>query len=181
MLYNIVLASAIFLLCSVAKSCLTLCHFMDYSTPGFPITISQSLFKLKSIVSVMLSNHLILCGPLLLLPLIFPSIRVFSSKSVLCIRWPNYWSFSFSISPSNEYSGLISSRMDWFDLLAVQGPLKSLFWHHSSEVSVLWRSAFFMVPLSHLHMTTEKASTIQTFIGGLMALLFNMLSRFLIA
>ena len=181
MLYNIVLASAIFLLCSVAKSCLTLCDFMDYSTSGFPITISQSLLKLKSIVSVMPSNHLILCGPLFLLPLIFPSIRVFSSKSVICIRWPKYWSFGFSISPSNEYSGLISYRMDWFDLLAVQGPLKSLFWHHSSEVSVLWHSAFFMVPLSHLHMTTGKALTIQTFIGRLMALLFNMLSRFLIA
>ena len=124
LLHNVVLISAIFLLCSVAKSCLTLCDFMDCSTPGFPITISRSLLKLMSIVSVMLSNHLILCGPLLLLPSIFPSIWVFSNKSVLCIRWPKYW--SFSISPSNEYSGLISFRMDWFDLLAVQGALKSL-------------------------------------------------------
>ena len=124
LLHNVVLISAIFLLCSVAKSCLTLCDFMDCSTPGFPITISRSLLKLMSIVSVMLSNHLILCGPLLLLPSIFPSIWVFSNKSVLCIRWPKYW--SFSISPSNDYSGLISFRMDWFDLLAVQGALKSL-------------------------------------------------------
>ena len=127
-------------------------------TPGvysLSITNSWSLLKLMSIDSVMPSNHLILCHPLLL-PSIFPSIRVFSNESVLCIRWPNYWSLSFSISPSNEYSGLISFRMDWLDLLAVQGTLKSLLQHHSSEAPVLWRSAFFMVQLSHPYMTTEK-------------------------
>ena len=113
------------------------------------ITNSQSLFKLMSIESVIPSNHLILCHPLLLLPSIFPSIRVFSSESVLCIRWPKYWSFSFSVSPSNECSGLISFRMDWFDLLAVQGALKSLLQHHSSKASILWHSAFFIVQLSH--------------------------------
>ena len=109
------------------------------------ITNTQSLFKLMSIESVMLCNHLILCHPLLLLPSIFPSIRVFYSDLALCIRWPKYWSFSFSMSPSNEYSGLISFRMDWLDLLAVQGTLKSLLQHHSSKASILWRSAFFMV------------------------------------
>ena len=110
---------------------------------------SRSLLKLMSIESVMLSNHLILCHPLLLLPLTFPSIRVFSKESVLCIRWPKYWIFSFSISPSNEYSGLISFRMDWLGLPAVQGTLKSLLQHHSSKASILWCSAFFMVQLSH--------------------------------
>ena len=114
------------------------------------ITNSQSLLKLMSIKSVMLSNHLILCFPLLLLPSIFPSIRVFSNESAHRIRWPDYWSFSFSISPSNEYSGLISLRMGWLDLLAVQGTLKSLLQHHSSKASILWRSAFFIVQLSHL-------------------------------
>ena len=114
-------------------------------------TISQSLLKFMSIESVMPSNHFILCCPLLLPPSIFPSIRVFSNELVLRIRWPKYWSFSFSISPSNEYSGLISFRMDWFVLLAVQGTLKSLLQHHSSKASVLWCSAFFMVQLSHLH------------------------------
>ena len=113
------------------------------------ITNSHSLLKFLSIESVMPSNHLILCRPLLLLPPTPPSIRVFSKKSVLCIRWPKYWSFSFSISPSNEYSGLISLRIDWFDLLAVQGTLKSLLQYHSSKTSILWRSAFFMVQLSH--------------------------------
>jgi len=113
------------------------------------ITNSQSLLKLKSIASLMLSNHLILCLPLLLLSSIFPSIRVFSSGSVLCIRWPNYWSFSFNISPSNEYSGLISFRIDWFDLLAVQGTLKRLLQQHSSKASILWHSDFFIVQLSH--------------------------------
>ena len=122
------------------------------------ITNSQSLFKLMSIESVMPSNHLILCRPLLLPPLIFPSIRVFSSESVLCIRWPKYWSFSFSISPSNEYSGLIS--LDWLDLLAVQGTLKSLPQHHSSKASILRHSAFFIVQLSHPYMTTGKNSLI---------------------
>ena len=120
------------------------------------ITNSQTLLKLTSIKSVMPSNHLILCRPLLLLPSIFPSIRVFSNKSVLCIRWPKYWSFSFSISPSNEYSGLISFRIDWFDLLAVQGTLKSLLQHHSLKASILWLSAFLMVQFSHPYMTTGK-------------------------
>ena len=120
------------------------------------ITNSWSLLKLMSIKSVMPSNHFILCHPLLLLPSIFPSIRVFSNESVLCIRWPEYWSFSFSISPSNEYSGLISFRMDWLDLLAVQGTLKSLLHHHSSKASILRRSAFFIVQLSHSYMTTGK-------------------------
>ena len=120
------------------------------------ITNSQSLFKLMSIRLVMPSNHLSLCCPLLLLPLIFPSIRVFSGKLVLRIRWPEYWSFSFSISPSNEYSGLISFRMDWLDLLAVKGTLKSLLQHHSSKASILWHSAFFIVQLSHPYMTTGK-------------------------
>ena len=119
-------------------------------------TISWSLLRLMSIESVMPSNHLILCHPLLLLPSIFPSIRVFSNESALLIRWPKYWSFSFSISPSNEYSGLISFRMDWFDLLAVQGTLKSLLQNHSSRASILWFSTFFMVQLSHPHMTTGK-------------------------
>ena len=114
------------------------------------------MLKLMSVKSVMPSNHLILCHPFLFLPLVFPSIRVFSSESVLCIRWPKYWSFSFSISISNEYSGLISFRMDWFDLFAVQGTLKSLLQHHSSKVSVLRHSAFFMVQLSHPYMTTGK-------------------------
>ena len=120
------------------------------------ITNSQSLLKLMSIELVIPSNHLILCRPLLLLLSIFPSIRVFSNESVLCIRWPKYWSFSFNISPSNEHSGLISLRMDWLDLLAVQGPLKSLLQHHSSKASILWCSAFFIVQLLHPHMTTEK-------------------------
>ena len=129
------------------------------------------------------SNHLVLCHPLLLLPSIFPSIRVFSSESVLCIRWPKYWSFSFSIRPSNEYSGLISFRIHWFDLLAVQGTLKSLLPYHSSKASILWCSAFFVVQLSHSYMTTGKtiALTLQTFVGKEMCLLFNMLSRFVVA
>jgi len=128
------------------------------------------------------SNHLILCRPLLLLPSIFPSIRVFSSESVLHIRWPKYWSFNFSTSPSNEYSGLISFRIDWFDLLAVQETLKSLLQHHSSKASILRRSAFFIVQLSHPYMTTGKtiALTRETFDGKVMSLLFNMLSRLVI-
>ena len=135
-----------------------------------------------SIESVMPSSHLILCHPLLLTPSIFPSIRVFSNESVLCIRWPDYWSFSFSISPSNEYSGLISFTMDWLDLLAVQGTLKSLLLHHSSKASILWHSAFFTVQLSHPYMTTEKtiALTRRTFVGKIMSLLFHMLSRLVI-
>ena len=127
-------------------------------------------------------NHLILCHPLLLLPLIFPSIRVFSNESVLRIKWPKYWNLTFSISPSNEYSGLISFRMDWFNLLAVQGLLKSLIQHHSSKASILQCSAFFIVQLSHPYMTTGKtiALTRQNFVGKVMSLLFNMLSRLVI-
>ena len=145
-------------------------------------TISWSLLKLMSIELVMPFNHLILCHPLLLLPSIFPSIRVFSSESVLRIRWPKYWSFSFSISPSNEYPGLISFRMDWLDLLAVQGTLKSLLQHHSSKASILRHSAFFIVRLSHPYMTTGKTITLTrwTFIAKVMSLLFNMLSRLVI-
>ena len=129
------------------------------------------------------SNHLILCHSLFLLPSIFPSIRVFSNESVLCIRWPNYWNFSFSISPFNEYSGLISVRIDWFDLLAVQGTLKSLLQHHSSKASILWCSAFLMVQLSHPYITTRKTIvlTIRTFVSKVMSLLFNMLSRLVVA
>ena len=133
-----------------------LSHVQLFATPqtaacqvSLSITNSWSLFKLMSIESVMPSNHLILCRPLLLMPSIFPSIRVFSNESVLCIKWPKYWSFSFSISPSNEYSGLISFRIGWFDVLAVQGTLKSPLQHHSSKASILWRSAFFIVQLSH--------------------------------
>ena len=158
---------------------------MDCSMPGFlSITNSQSLLKLMSIKSVIPSNHLILCHPLLLLPSIFPSIRMFSKESVLGIRWPKYWSFSFSISPSNEYSGLISFKMDWLDLLSVQGTLlKSLLQHHSSKASILRHSAFFMVHLSHPYMTTGKtmALTSLTFVGKVMSQLFNMLSRLIIA
>ena len=120
------------------------------------ITNSQSLLQLMSIESVMPSNHLNLCSPLLLPPSIFPSIRIFSNESVLCKRWPKYWSFSFSISPSNEHPGLISFRMDWLDLLAVQGTLKSLLQHHSSKASILWCSLFFIVQISHSYMTTGK-------------------------
>ena len=145
------------------------------------ITISRSLFKLVSIESVMPSNHLILCHPLLP-PSIFPSIRVFPNESVLCIRWPKYWSFSFSISPFKEYSGLISFRMDWLNLFAVQGTLRSLLQHHSSKASILQRSALFIVQLSHPYMTTgkTKALTRQTFVGKVMSLLFNILSRLVI-
>ena len=145
--------------------------------------ISQSLLKLISIESVMPSNHLTFCCLLLLLPSISSSIRVCSSESVLSIRWPKYWSFSFSISPSNEYSGLISFRIYWFDLLAVQGILKSLLQHHSSKASMIRCSAFFMVQLSHPHMTTGTiiALTIWIFVGKVMPLLSNMLSRFVIA
>ena len=136
-----------------------------------------------SIDSEMPSSHLILCCPLLLLSSIFPNIRVFSNELALHIRWPKYWSFSFSISPSNEYSGLISLRIDWLGLLAAQGTLKSLLQHHGSKASMLQRSVFFMVQLSHPYMTTRKTITltIQTFVGKVMPLLFNMLSRFVIA
>ena len=150
---------------------------MDCSTPGqasLSITNSWSLLKLMSIESVMPSNHLILCRPLLL-PSIFPSIRVFSNESVLHIRWPKHWSFSYSISPSNEYSRLVSFRMDWLDLLAVQGTLKSLFQHHSSKASVLQHSLFFTVQLSHPYLTIGNiiALTKWTFVGKVMSLLFN--------
>ena len=146
------------------------------------ITNSWSLLKLISIELVMPSDHLILCHILLLLPSIFPSIRVFSNKSALCIRWPKYWNFSFSISPSNEHPGLISFRMDWLDLLAVQGTLQSLLQYHSSKASILWPSAFFIVQLSHPYMTTGKtiALTRRTFVGEVMSLLCNMLSRLVI-
>ena len=150
--------------------------------PGFlSITNSQSLLKLMSIELVMPSNRLILCHPLLL-PSIFLSIRIFISESVLHIKWPKYWSFSFNISPSNEYSGLISFRIDWLDLLAVQGTLKSLLQHHTSKASILQLSAFFIVQLSHPYMTngTTKAWTGWTFVGKVMSLLFNMLFRLIL-
>ena len=166
---------------SVAQSCPTLCNYMDCTLQSsLSITNSQSLLRLMTIELVMPSNHLILCRPLLLPPSIFPCI--ISNESVLRIRWPKYWSFSFSISPSNEYSGLISFRMDWLDLLAVQGTLKSLLQHHRSKVSILRRSAFFIVQLSHPYITTGKtiALTRQTFAGKVMSLLFNMLSKLVI-
>ena len=170
-------------LSSVALSCLILCDLMDCSTPGFPVhQSSQSLVKLTFIESVTLSNHLILCHPLLL-PSVLPSIRVFSSESALHVRGPKYWSFSFNINPSSEYSGLISFRIDWLDILSVQGTHKILLQHHSSKASILWRSAFFMVELSHPYMTTGKviALTRWTFVSKVMSLLFNTLLRFVIA
>ena len=168
---------------SVAQSSLTLCNPMPIAhQASLSITNSWSLLRLMSIELKMPSNHLILCCPLLLLPSVFPSIRFFSIESVLCIRWPKYWSFSFSISPSNEYSGLISFRIHWLDLLAVQGALKSLLQHHSSNASILRCSAFFIVQLSHPFVTTGKtiALTRWTFVGKVMSLLFNILSRFII-
>ena len=146
-------------------------------------TISQSLLRLMFIESVMPSNHLILCHPLLLLPSIFPSIRVFSNELALCIRWPKYWNFSFSISPSSEYPGLISFRTDWLGLLTVHGTLKNLLQHHSTKASIFWHSAFFMVQLSHPDMTTGKTITLtrRTFVGKVMSLLYNMLSKLVIA
>ena len=151
--------------------------------PSLSFTISQNLLKLLSIDSVMPSKHLILCHPLLLLPSIFPSIRVFSNESAFHPIWPKYCSFSFFISPSNEYLRLISIRMDWFDLLAVQGTVESLLQHHSSKASVLWHSAFFMVQLSHPYMTIGKAIALTgwTFVGKVMSLIFNTLSRLVIA
>ena len=155
-------------------------HIWLFATPWtaahhafLSFTISWSLLKLMCIESIMPSNHFILCHSLFLLPSIFPSIRVFSNKSALCIRWPEYW--SFSISPFNEYSGLISFRIDWFDLLAVQGTLKSLFQHHSSKAPILRCSAFFMIQLSHPYMTTGRTITLtrQTFVGKVMSLLLN--------
>ena len=156
-------------LSSVAQSCPTLCDPMDCVARQVSlfITNSRSPPKLMSTESVMPSNHLILLHPLLLLPSIFSSIRVFSNESALCIRWPEYWSCSFKISPTNEHPGLISFRMDWLDLLEVQGTLKSLLQHHSSKTSILWCSAFFTVQLSHPYMTTGKtiALTRWTFVG----------------
>ena len=157
---------------------------MDCSTTGFPVHHQlPKLAQFMSIELVMPSNHLILCHPLLLLLSIFPSIRVFSKESLLCIRWPKYWHFSFSISPSIKYSGLISFTIDWLDLLAAQRTPKSLLQHHNLKASVLQCSAFFIVQLSHPYMTTGKiiALTIWSFVGKVMPLLFNMLSRFVIA
>ena len=182
---------------SVAQSCPTLCDPMSRSTPGLPahhpewwsllhqyysINNSRSLLKLMPIELVIPSSHLILCHPLLLLPPIPPSIRVFSNESTLCMRWPKCWSFSFNISPFNEHPGLISFRMDWLDLLAVQETLKSLLQHHSSKASIFWHSAFFTVQLSHPYMTTGKpiALTRRTFVGNVMSLLFNKLYRLVI-
>ena len=165
----------------VAQSCLTICDPMDCSKPGFPV-YHQLMESKTHIELLMSSNHLIHCRSLLLLPSIFPSIRVFFNETVLHIRWPKYWSFSFSIRPSNEYSGLISFRTDWLDLLAVQGTLKILLQYHSSKASVLHHSAFFIVQLSHPYMTTGKtrALTRPTFVGKVMSLVFNMLSRLVI-
>ena len=168
---------------SVPQSCPTLCNPMNLSTPGLPVHHQlPSIPKPTSIESVMPSNHLILCRPLLLLPSIFPTIRVFSNESALHIRWPKYWSFNFNIRPSNEHPGLTSFRMDWLDLLAVQGTLKSLLQHHSLKASILRCSAFFIVQLSHPYMTTGKtiALTRWTFVGKVMSLLSNMLSRLVI-
>ena len=170
----------------VKSSIQSLIHVLLFATPctiahqaSLSITNSQSLLKFMPIESAVPSSHLILCPPLLLLPSIFPSIRVFSNESVLHIRWPKYWSFSFSISPSNEYSGLIFFRIEWLDFLAVQGTLKNLLQHHSSKASILRHSAFFIVQISHPCMTTGKtiALTRRTFVGKVMSLLFNMLSR----
>ena len=172
-----------------AVSVQLLSHVWLFETPwtatrqaSLSITNSQSLPKLMSIESVMPSNHLILCRPLLLLPSIFPSIRVFSNESALCIRWPKYWRFTFNINPSSEHPGLISFRMEWLDLLAVQGTLKSLLQYHSSKASILRHSAFSIVQLLHPYMTTGKtiALTRWTFAGKVMSLLLNMLSRLVI-
>ena len=168
----------------------SLTHIRLFATPwtaahhaSLSIAYSQSLLKLMSIESEMPTNHLILCHPFLFPPSIFPSIKVFSNESAVRIRWPKYWNFSFNISPSNEYSGLISFRMDWLDLLAVQGTVKSLLQHHSSKASILWHSALSRVQLSYPYMTTGKtiALTRLTFVGKVMSLLFNMLSRLVIA
>ena len=175
--------------CFYVFSVQSLSHLQLFVTPwtaahqaSLSITNSWSPPKPMSIESVMPSNHLTLCRPLLLLPSIFPSIRVFSNESALHIRWPKYWSFSFNISPFNEHPALVSFRMDWLDLLAVQGTLKSLLQHHSSKASILRHSPCFTVQLSHPYMTTGKtiALTRQTFVGKVMSLLFNMLSRLVI-
>ena len=178
---------------NIFPQCFLSCHVIQlqlFATPwtaahqaSRSFTISQSLLKLMSIESVIPSNHLILCCLLLFLPSVFPRIRVFSSELALRIRWPKYWNFSISTSPSNEHLGLIHFRMDWFDLLAVQGTLKSLLQHYSSKASILQCSAFFTVQLSHPYMTNERtiALTRWTFSGQVMSLLFNTLSRFIIA
>ena len=167
--------------CSVMSNSLQP-HELQHSQASLSITNSQSLPKLMSIELVMPSNHLILCHPLLLLPSIFSNIKVFSNESALCIRWPKYWSLSFNISPSNEHPGLLSFRMDWLDLLAVQGTLKSLLQHHSSKVSILKLSDLFIVQLSYPYTTTGKtiAWTRRTFVDKVMSLLFNTLSRLVI-
>ena len=168
---------------SVSQSCPTLCHPMNRSTPGLPVHHQlQESSQTMSIESVMPSNHLIICCPLLLLPSIFPSIMVFSNEWALHIRWPKYWSFSFKISPTNEHPGLISFRVDWLDLLAVQGTLKSLLQHHSLKASNLRHSAFFTVQPSHPFMTTGKTIALSrwTFVGKVMSLLFNILSMLVI-
>ena len=170
---------------SVQFSCsvVSLCNPMNCSTPGLPVQHQLPEFtQIHSIESVMPSSHLILCRPLLLLSPVPPSIRVFSNESTLLMRWPKYWSFSFSISLSSEHPGLISFRMDWLDLLAVQATLKSLLQHHSSKAPILWHSAFFTVQLSHPYMTSGKtiALTGQTCVGKVMSLLLNMLSRLVI-
>ena len=167
---------------SLSRVCLFTSPWTAARQASLSITNSQSLLKLMSIESVMPSNHLILCRPLLLPPSIFPRIRVFSNESALRIRWPRCWSFSFNISPSNEYSGLISFRTEWLYLLTVQGTLKGLLQHHSSKASILWCSAFFIVQLSHPYMTTGKtiALTRWTFVGKVMSLLFNILSRWIL-
>ena len=167
---------------SAAQSCPTLCDPMNRSTPGLPVHHQLPEFTLTSIESVMPSSHLILFRPLLFLPPIPPSIRDFSSESALSITWPKYWSFIFSIIPSKEIPGLISFRMDWLDLLAVQQTLKSLPQHHTSKASILQRSASFIVQFSHPYMTTGKtiALTRRTFVGKVMSLLFNMLSRLVV-
>ena len=186
-IFQVIIITEYYVMFSSVQS---LSHVRLFATPrtaarqaSLTITDSRSLLKLKSILSVMPSNHLILCHPLLLLPSIFPSIRVFSNESALCIKWPKYWSFSFSISPSNEYSELISFRMDWLDLLAVQGTLKSLLQHHSSKALILQLSAFFIVQHSRPYMTIAKtiALTRWTFVGKMMSLLFNMLPKLVIA
>ena len=167
---------------SATQSCPTLCNSMNRSTPGLPVHHKLPEFTQTSIELVMPPNHLILCRPLLFLPSVFPNIRVFSNKSALCIRWPKYWSFSFYISPSNGHPGLISFRMDWLDLLAVQGTLKSLLQDRSSKASILRPSAFFIVQLSHPYMTTGKtiALTRRTLVGKVMSRLLNILSRLVI-
>ena len=177
-------SSSSFQFSSVTQSCPTLCDSMNRSTPGLPVLHQLPEFTQTHVHWVGdPSNHLILCRPLLLLPSLFPSIRVFSSESVLCIKWPKHWSFSFSISPSKEYSVLISFRTDWFDFFAVQGTLESLLQHHNSKATILKDSVFFMVELSHPYMTTGEtiALTIWTFVNKVIFLLFNPLLRFVIA